>query len=260
MIKDLGHNHEAYNSKKIINEYAHSEGLTPPEKSIYEIVKSSISRDNMLDIGIGTGRTSEPFSKIFKNYIGVDYSSNMVEHCKNHLKIENASFLTIDARDLTQFADNSFDFVLFSFNGIDSVCFADRDLILSEIKRVLKDKGQFCFSAHNLYCLPKFKKFHFRKNPIGLAQEFYRWVRMNRTVNKIGDLSKLEYVHVKDGAHNFKMNLVYIKPEVQIAQLLNYGFSQTRSFSCDTGKELINDSEFSTNPEGWVYFLSEVNK
>jgi ubiquinone/menaquinone biosynthesis C-methylase UbiE len=55
-----------------------------------------------------------------------------------------------DARSMIQFADNSFDFILFSFNGIDCVPHSDRLQILQEICRVGKPGCHFFFSSHNL--------------------------------------------------------------------------------------------------------------
>ncbi len=46
--------------------------------------------------------------------------------------------------------DNSFDFVLFSFNGMDSFSHKDRIAALGEIRRVLRNDGIFYFLSHNL--------------------------------------------------------------------------------------------------------------
>ncbi|ELP52058.1 methyltransferase type 11 domain protein [Microcystis aeruginosa TAIHU98] len=62
-----------------------------------------------------------------------------------------------DARNLEQFADNYFDFILFSFNDIDYISHADRFLVLEEISRIGKAGGYFCFSSHNLQgIIPEF--------------------------------------------------------------------------------------------------------
>ena len=42
--------------------------------------------------------------------------------------------------------------VFFSYNGIDSVNQRDRNVILKEIRRVLRDDGVFVFSSHIWTC------------------------------------------------------------------------------------------------------------
>jgi SAM-dependent methyltransferase len=54
-----------------------------------------------------------------------------------------------DARDLSEFADGQFGFVLFSFSGIDAVDHDDRAQVLAELHRVLRPCGWLLFSTHN---------------------------------------------------------------------------------------------------------------
>jgi len=56
-----------------------------------------------------------------------------------------------DARDLSPFADGTFDMVMFSWNGIDTLDRKGRLLALAEIARVLKTDGVFVFSTLNLH-------------------------------------------------------------------------------------------------------------
>ena len=56
--------------------------------------------------------------------------------------------------DLDFAADNSYDFVLFSYNGIDHLELPERERALSEMKRVLRPGGIMAFSSHNANFLP----------------------------------------------------------------------------------------------------------
>jgi ubiquinone/menaquinone biosynthesis C-methylase UbiE len=47
------------------------------------------------------------------------------------------------------FENETFDFVMFSFNGLDYLSHSDRLLALGEIRRVLKPAGLLLFSSHN---------------------------------------------------------------------------------------------------------------
>ena len=40
----------------------------------------------MLDIGVGTGRTSRYFASNFNQYHGIDYSSAMIDFCRKKFK------------------------------------------------------------------------------------------------------------------------------------------------------------------------------
>ena len=74
--------------------------------------------------------------------------------------------------------DNSFDVVIFSFNGIDYIYpYIKRLAALKEIRRVLKTNGLFIFSSHN-HCIPRdregilpFIQYIFKKKP----KLFYRF-------------------------------------------------------------------------------------
>jgi SAM-dependent methyltransferase len=50
----------------------------------------------------------------------------------------------------------NFDFILFSFNGIDYVPACDRNAVFRELRRVGSKGGLFFFSTHNLQCLRTF--------------------------------------------------------------------------------------------------------
>ncbi len=58
-----------------------------------------------------------------------------------------------DARDLSPL-EGQFDFILFSFNGIDAVSPEDRLRVLDQVRAKLKPGGLFQFSAHSLGALP----------------------------------------------------------------------------------------------------------
>ncbi len=127
--------------------------LFPPEKTILdELVGNGLGKMSMLDLGVGAGRTTAHFQPFVRRYVGLDYSPPMLEACARRFPdgIPNGRFVLGDARDLQVFPSGSFDFVLFSYNGLDSVDAADREAALREIRRVLKDDGWFCFSTHNI--------------------------------------------------------------------------------------------------------------
>ena len=80
-------------------------------------------------------------------YIGIDYSASMVAVCKQ--KYPETDIRLGDATDLSEFDDHSFDFVFFSFNGIDTMSEQDRVKVYRAVHRVLDMDGLFAFSTLN---------------------------------------------------------------------------------------------------------------
>ena len=122
------------------------------DKTIFNFIKNNIKNINMIDIGVGGGRTTSFFLDIVDKYIGIDYSCNMIKKCKTRFK--DVNFLQMDARNI-KFNDNSFNFVLFSHNAIDYFNQDNRIKILSEMYRICENNGYVCFSSHNLYSYNK---------------------------------------------------------------------------------------------------------
>jgi ubiquinone/menaquinone biosynthesis C-methylase UbiE len=129
------------------------------EEGLYEVERRVIgshfieSDATVLDLGCGTGRTTGVLDEMGFEVVGVDVSEPMVSRARQ--LFPDIEFRSGDARDL-QFDDERFDYVLFSFNGLDYVKpEGDRYVALREIWRVLKPGGTFAFSSHNpFYLLP----------------------------------------------------------------------------------------------------------
>ena len=119
------------------------QGLTPAEK---RCISKTAANGTTLDIGVGTGRTTAVIGRKFKTYIGIDYSSEMINQAQRNFP--DMDLRVMDARNL-QFPRNSFDTILFPFNGIDCVDYDGRRKIISEVRRIIKPGGLFYYSTHN---------------------------------------------------------------------------------------------------------------
>lgn len=253
-------NRTAYKKKRIVKIYSRHTELQKPEKTILNILRNELPEMKMLDIGVGGGRTTLHFAKLVKEYVGIDYSEEMIAACKNRFSDYPAGikFKVCDARDLNTFKDNSFNFILFSFNGIDYVSHDERLKIMAEIRRVLKPNGYFGFSTHNLQSINNL--FDFKKQlafQIHLPKQIIHWFLIrfifNRKIN-IRKLKDLQTAIFNDGAERFGVQTYYIKPFEQIKQLQPY-FKEVRTFLLKSGFEVNEKTDLKRNNDDWLYYL-----
>ena len=137
-----------FSSKSSVQFYKDYVDLQDCEKYIFDKhIKSSFS---ILDIGIGAGRTTLHLNNHVKDYIGIDYSEEMIDAAKE--KFPYLNLLVMNAEKLN-FPTNNFDLLLFSFNGIDYFgSSSERDNFFQEASRVLKPSSKLIFSSHNINC------------------------------------------------------------------------------------------------------------
>lgn len=137
-------NLDTYSSKKAVDFYTQTE-LQDAEKLAFRFLKSPGS---ILDVGCGTGRTSIWLHNRGFSVTGIDISEPMISRARElrpDIRFEVGDVLHL------QFADSTFDYVLFSFNGLDLLYPEEQRLkALKEINRVLKPAGIFIFSSHNM--------------------------------------------------------------------------------------------------------------
>jgi ubiquinone/menaquinone biosynthesis C-methylase UbiE len=238
-----------YESKDYVDYYINEFELQAPESEILDELRNELPGLKMLDIGVGTGRTTTHFAGLVKEYIGIDYSNTMIEACR--LKFPQYRLEVADARNLSMFDDAYFDFVLFSFNGIDSVEHEQRLATLHEIRRVIRKGGYFCFSTLNLNPRRQRPPFTFYKNPVLLWLSVYNFV-LNANLRK---KSKLEHEMIYYKYRDFLSRLYFITPSEQINQLQDAGFSNTKAFSLKDGKVVIDPTNML---DYYVYFLTKA--
>ncbi|HEY7626686.1 MAG TPA: class I SAM-dependent methyltransferase [Ilumatobacteraceae bacterium] len=116
------------------------------ERVLVERVMGGRTDLEVLDIGVGGGRTVPLLSTSAARYVGIDFLEELVAAARR--RFPDADLRVGDARAL-DFPDASFDVVMFSSNGLDAISHADRETALHEIRRVLRSDGVFLFSTHN---------------------------------------------------------------------------------------------------------------
>ena len=257
-------NKETYTKSNIVWHYTQLSLLQPAEKTILDLFQDRLPTMKMLDIGIGGGRTTKHFAPLAGEYIGIDYSAKMIAACRQRFSVssQNISLEVADARSMNQFADNSFDFILFSFNGIDYVSHRDRLQVFKEVQRVGKTGCYFFFSSHNLQGIARefdYKK-QIRLNPfktyVNLAM-FALLKLFNFSITH-DQLKTADYLIIRDESHNFRLQTYYIRPQAQIQQLASH-FNNIEIYSWKTGLKILDKSDQSINSDMWLYYLCVVD-
>src|SRR4051812_36923510 len=143
-----------YDEDEVVREYASRAALQPPEQAILDVIRPELAGVRMLDIGVGGGRTTVHFAPLVASYVGTDFAPAMIEACRKRFAgslAESVAFEVCDARETGRFGRESFGFVLFSFNGLDTIFDpAERMDALGQIQEVLSPGGLFVLSTLNL--------------------------------------------------------------------------------------------------------------
>lgn len=248
-------NKKHYEKKRTVTDYSLSK-LQNPEVIILVKYSSNITEKHILDIGCGAGRTTFNLKNMSKHYVGLDYSYDMIETCKKRFK--DVNFIHGDVIDMSAFEDESFDFILFSYNGLDSIDHDDRLKGLREIHRVLKNDGIFAFSSHNINYKDAVSppKLTFTLCPFVQARYLVKFIKSthNHSTNKKKQHFGKEYSIINDKAHNFGLLTYYIDKKNQMSQLERTGFRTMEMYDTN-GNNLNPDSD--DKDSAWIYYVAE---
>jgi ubiquinone/menaquinone biosynthesis C-methylase UbiE len=233
-----------YSSDAGVLEYAGYDRLKDCEQPILDLLRSEgLAEMRMLDLGVGGGRTTIHFVPHAREYHGVDRSAPLVDVCRRRFAREDwphVIWTVADARDLP-YEDAFFDFVMFSWNGLDGVGDEhERMRALREIRRVLAPGRRFFFSAHNLdnaLARPRTGRAIIRR----VLNPHLLWGR-DRDAAMVRDepLTRLRHY--------------YIRPAAQLEQLRAAGFSEPAALMRD-GTEVREPSPGQFGRRHWLYYM-----
>ncbi|MCK6450779.1 MAG: class I SAM-dependent methyltransferase [Alphaproteobacteria bacterium] len=218
-------NRRAYSLPAIVRNYALNESLDPPEQRILERYRDRIVGKSVLDLGCGTGRTTAALAALAASYDGVDIAAPMVAHCRARFAhLAHARFHVMDAASLPGFADAAFDFILFSFNGIDCMGHDGRLAVLRESRRLLRADGIFAFTTHNRGCAAIQRR---PRPPPSLsprpwasyARNLFNSLRLRRH-----EIATEEYEIINEQAEGFRLLCYHATAAVNARQLAAAGF------------------------------------
>lgn len=218
-------NTRVYHHPDIIHQYGMDTLAREDAMGLLKYQSAFANRD-VLDIGVGRGRTAIYLAPLAHRYQAIDYSRMMVDACSRALPevaVEQA-----DMRDLSRFPDASFDFVLASNNVFDAVGHEDRQHVLAGVHRVLRPGGMLMFSSHNRDArnLMHWPHLDFVRNPVTQAKLTVHWClsMVHHARLRHAESSNDIYAIVNDEAHDSGLLHYYIGPAAQRQQLTQHGF------------------------------------
>ena len=229
-------NHRYYETIGVAEQYGEDSDVIGAEDVILDFLRNDARRESVLEIGIGGGRTTPHLLAMTKDYVGVDYSTRMVEICRRKF---DSLFMVCDARNMSTFKDERFSTVVFWGNGIDEVSAQDRHLVLTEINRVLKKDGLFTLSSHNLdwngipaYMLEGFSLSRKTIRDNVMRAGLYVFGRATQIWSKI---RRKGYAVIWEYEEPEKVAVprYFIEQSTQVQQLLEAGFDEVQVLASD---------------------------
>lgn len=238
--KQFARNRAVYLKRSTVLEYLETRLDTKEAMALLKY-QSSFCDKAVLDLGIGAGRTSRFLAPLAKRYIGIDYSPTMVEHVRGALP--EIDVRLGDMRDLSEFPNRSFDFVLASNNVISAVSHPDRLQVLREVARVLRTGGIFVFSAHNrAYSMAgRPPRMALSRNPVSQLRNALVWANSLMHYGRLRREHRVEqeYSLFSDVGHEYSLLHYCIDRPTQARQLNDHGFELLDTFN--VGGERLKD-------------------
>lgn len=228
-----------WGERDVLGFYTASGTLDAGEAAAFAAAATSIDGGRILDLGIGTGRTSELLAPRAATYVGVDIAEEMLRAA--HRRLPEVDLRVADARDLSSVCvDASIDVVVFSYNGLDALSHSGRVAALREVRRVLAHGGRFVLSSLNQRGVSCGEVPWRPRAPAGirvpLVSAARGWLGALRhaptTLRGLANYYRFRG-HQSDGdgwsrrlmrAHEFRFVVYYAPPEVTLALLERHGF------------------------------------
>ena len=237
-----------FDSEKVVDHYSQAAdnlGLWASEEII--LTRLFKRKDSLLELGCGVGRVAIGLYKLgYRNVLATDYAPNMIKQARILTSAQDYAipFSVCDATEL-EFEDNSFDGIIFAFNGFMQIPYAaKREQSLSGILRVLRPGGCFVFTTHDRERSAHSNFWIAEKN---------RWETgvQKLDLNEFGDRSEI----TSNGTHYMHVPTV---ADIK-SQIAKVGFEmETTAMRSELSKESGQVEAFSDDCRFWVVRKPEI--
>ncbi|GAC1336988.1 MAG: hypothetical protein NVSMB26_24020 [Beijerinckiaceae bacterium] len=194
--------------------------------------KEAFAGKRVLDLGVGTGRTTRYLAPFACDYLGIDLSPAMLAAAR--ARFPQMRFALMDLRELGQLSPESFDFVFGPWNIISAFSHEERLQILRRVQGLLSPGGIFAFSAHNRdwrYAGGHPMSKPLRPRTIVDAVHPKSWINYlsrRKLRHEVAD-----HAILNDEAHRWQGVFYYIGRDAQIRQIEACGFEFIEALSED---------------------------
>jgi SAM-dependent methyltransferase len=202
------------------------DGLDAQETVTLLRYQSYVVGRDVLDLGVGAGRTSRVLAGLARAYHAVDYSPLAVARLRKSMPKVRVHLE--DMRDLARFDDDAFDFILGAGHVLDVVSHDDRERTLAGARRVLRPGGLIAFSSHNR-CYVRAKagpELHRSRNPLRFALHLARYVASMRVHLRMKALRHFEddYALIDESGPDHALLHYHVDRNAQERQLRRLGY------------------------------------
>lgn len=248
-----------YQSADVVRYYANQSHLQAPERTIFDGLGVGLQSSDLLDLGVGGGRTTMELALRCRRYLGSDFAAPMVAACRERFSDlilnHDIRFEVVDARAMP-FESASFDVVLFSFNGIDLVGAEARATALSECRRVLRPGGHLVYSSHNLNWMDSRRGIRWQglRHYLGTQRFWSRMRQLNQAAWPIENRAWVELMDPLAGGCNY-----YVRPAELVRQTLVQGFEDVTLFDLQ-GRQVHDPQQQASLSDPWIYLHARASR
>jgi SAM-dependent methyltransferase len=217
----------AFYQSEIVLRADPKEGLDPQEIVALLKYQAHVVGRDVLDIGVGNGRTARVLAVLARCYVAIDYAPLVVAEARKtmpHLQVHLE-----DMRDLARWEDRSLDFVFAPNNVIDAVSHEDRLQTLREAHRVLRDGGVLAFTSHHrcYFGAQAGPRLRVSRNPVTFVYQLVRYLRSMRLHRRMKPLRRFEedYALLDDCGPDHALLHYFIDRTAQERQLAGVGLT-----------------------------------
>jgi SAM-dependent methyltransferase len=185
--------------------------------------RDAFAGKRVLDLAVGSGRTTRYLAPFAADYLGIDVSPAMLALAR--ARYANVRFADMDLREIGKLQPESFDFIFGPWNILSAFSHDERIQLIRRVHDLLSPGGLFAFSAHNRDW--KYAGGHPLSKPL----------RPRNVIDALHPMSWVNYLSRRslrsenadcavfnDEAHRWQGVFYYISRDAQVRQLEACGF------------------------------------